>query len=565
MPARGRVAEAHILVLAALLVVLLALAAASPVSTKAGTFLRVAGAIAIAALGAASLRGPLLARPVRLPLVLAVAVLGLGLLTIVPLPVGWHGALSPALAALRETLCPVVPARVPMSACLIRSLDVVLLWSSAIAALLIAAMLPRSWARPFSLAIVGAGALGGALLLARDPGASRISNIKVAGIALASLAVLAWGHTLALLPDARWSRARWRAWLGSPTAAYAAGLVACGGTMAAATGATGSRSGLIGLVIGAAAAAALGRGLSRATGWRSRGLAAAFVGGLVLLAARPGTGSVRAAVEERWHVWSSGARLAASYPIVGSGLGTFREVYPASGGVHASTLLHLDNDYLQLLVEAGPLGLVLSGGFAASLLLAVARRARSAGTMGDRAGAAGAFGALVCAGVAMGGETGMNAPHLVVPVLAATGLALGADVHGSRRSKWAPGIAAITIGLLLAVVALRQPGHGSAALIDASRMDLGDRADALEAPLEHRDAWQGRLDEAARRAAWEPAIAWHRLAIVWAALQLQRWHGAQLAVCARTQLRVARQLAPADAELGAVAVELERAFAPFSR
>ncbi len=69
---------------------------------------------------------------------------------------------------------------------------------------------------------------------------------------------------------------------------------------------------------------------------------------------------------QRFAQWRSGLNQYADYPVTGSGLGTFKVLYPAyrsSGDVHtAGNYVH--NDYIQFLAEGGPLLLL----FALSLI-----------------------------------------------------------------------------------------------------------------------------------------------------------------------------------------------------
>jgi O-antigen ligase len=73
----------------------------------------------------------------------------------------------------------------------------------------------------------------------------------------------------------------------------------------------------------------------------------------------------------RMGVWRDGSRIVRDYPLLGSGLGTFQHVIPyyrsrvdflkVPGGSQPAAWFHAHNDYLQLLIECGIVGLVLAG------------------------------------------------------------------------------------------------------------------------------------------------------------------------------------------------------------
>ena len=62
-------------------------------------------------------------------------------------------------------------------------------------------------------------------------------------------------------------------------------------------------------------------------------------------------------LEERWVMWTATLGIFKHYPLFGSGLGTFTEVFPMYRLFHARGLFtHAENDFLQLASEAGLLG-----------------------------------------------------------------------------------------------------------------------------------------------------------------------------------------------------------------
>ncbi len=67
--------------------------------------------------------------------------------------------------------------------------------------------------------------------------------------------------------------------------------------------------------------------------------------------------TVSESFEERWKFWVNTFRIFRDYPIFGSGLGTFIQVFPMYRSFHIAGLVtHAENDYLQLTSEVGLLG-----------------------------------------------------------------------------------------------------------------------------------------------------------------------------------------------------------------
>lgn len=63
---------------------------------------------------------------------------------------------------------------------------------------------------------------------------------------------------------------------------------------------------------------------------------------------------------DRVRFWSAAEKIAADFPLVGTGVGTFKQIYPlySTGGPQA---YYAHNDWLQWRVEGGSLGMILAG------------------------------------------------------------------------------------------------------------------------------------------------------------------------------------------------------------
>ncbi len=131
-----------------------------------------------------------------------------------------------------------------------------------------------------------------------------------------------------------------------------------------------SRGGMLALGGGAIACLLLRRSESR-TGWRSGGvlvilvLAVLLIGwlGFGLVQERVATLWKGEAVQSRWPIWKRMAPLALQFPLWGTGLGTFTY----TEGLRQETvkdihiqLEHAHNDFLEILLEGGMVGLLLS-------------------------------------------------------------------------------------------------------------------------------------------------------------------------------------------------------------
>ena len=61
--------------------------------------------------------------------------------------------------------------------------------------------------------------------------------------------------------------------------------------------------------------------------------------------------------KNRWEIWANTLQIIKDFPLMGSGLGTFTQVFPAYRSFHIEGLVtHAENDFLQLVSEAGLVG-----------------------------------------------------------------------------------------------------------------------------------------------------------------------------------------------------------------
>ncbi len=67
--------------------------------------------------------------------------------------------------------------------------------------------------------------------------------------------------------------------------------------------------------------------------------------------------SIPESLKNRWEIWADTFRIIKDFPLFGSGLGTFTQVFPAYRSFHIEGLVtHAENDLLQLVSEVGLLG-----------------------------------------------------------------------------------------------------------------------------------------------------------------------------------------------------------------
>jgi O-antigen ligase len=64
--------------------------------------------------------------------------------------------------------------------------------------------------------------------------------------------------------------------------------------------------------------------------------------------------------KNRWEIWANALQIIKDFPLLGSGLGTFTQIFPAYRSFHIEGLVtHAENDFLQLASETGLVGMGL--------------------------------------------------------------------------------------------------------------------------------------------------------------------------------------------------------------
>lgn len=209
---------------------------------------------------------------------------------------------------------------------------------------------------------------------------------------------------------------------------------------------TGSRGGLL-----AALCAALAQGLMLAASrrhWKAAPLillvviAAVAISGWLGLQQAYGRLLVSSSADVTWSqrlaVYHASFGLWKQFPVTGTGLGTFRDVFPmvAPANLSGATWTHAHSDVLELLVTVGPLGLlavVLSGIWAVWKLYRILRdRVRTV----DRAAALAALGAIAAVALHECFDFGLTMPANAMLFVVVLGAALGPLLrHEPDRSR----------------------------------------------------------------------------------------------------------------------------------
>ncbi|MGQ9645849.1 MAG: O-antigen ligase family protein [Thermodesulfobacteriota bacterium] len=70
--------------------------------------------------------------------------------------------------------------------------------------------------------------------------------------------------------------------------------------------------------------------------------------------------AVSEGLKNRWEIWANTLQIIKDFPLLGSGLGTFTQIFPAYRSFHIEGLItHAENDFLQLASETGGVGMGL--------------------------------------------------------------------------------------------------------------------------------------------------------------------------------------------------------------
>jgi hypothetical protein len=318
---------------------------------------------------------------------------------------------------------------------------------------------------------------GVAPAIAQTPFGSYVNHNHFAG--LMEMAVpLAIGWSLGLLRRA-----------GGPTpAAIALGGLGLG--LAAAELGSRSRGGLAAL---AAAMTSLGllwwirhhRCEERRLDWVVACVASAAVIGFAWLASPDETrqhlltvarGPVDGSGSYRLDIAAATLRLAASRPVVGSGLGAYADAVPAFKVGHGDVrTTHAENDVLQLVAEAGMLGVIVCGALGWVLVRQVTTRQAERGDPVRRGLTLGAFAGAVGLAVHSLLDFNLHIPANALAFVALLGLcaapmrsASDEPQHAREARRWTTRLCAL--GLLVLSLAAAWSAWGAVCLEQASRV-----------------------------------------------------------------------------------------------
>ncbi|MCB1058018.1 MAG: O-antigen ligase family protein [Acidobacteria bacterium] len=212
---------------------------------------------------------------------------------------------------------------------------------------------------------------------------------------------------------------------------------------------TGSRAGLVAVMAGVVVQSLLLRGGGRrSTGvLLGGGALLAGLGVVAFLGLREGFGRLlsTSAYEVTWsarlEAYASSLALWRHFPVLGSGLGTFRDAFPA---FQPETLpgvwRHAHSDWLELFVTTGVVGPVLLALGLFALTRSLLKTSRRAVRSEDRAAALAALGALAAAGTHELLDFGLTMPAnaLTLAVICGAALAAGRS-HRSASRRSVPG------------------------------------------------------------------------------------------------------------------------------
>ncbi|HXU46749.1 MAG TPA: O-antigen ligase family protein [Thermoanaerobaculia bacterium] len=201
---------------------------------------------------------------------------------------------------------------------------------------------------------------------------------------------------------------------------------------------TGSRAGML-----AAVAAVALQGLllaARERNWRllaiGLGVALSGVGVVAFLGRQEGFGRFLAlsggvGLTARLETWRASLGLVRRFPLLGTGLGTFREAFPLvqPAGL-AGTWRHAHCDPLELLATAGPLAVAVAVAGAAGLARRLARVFRSGHRSEDRAAGLAALGMLAAVLLHELADFGLTLPANALAAAVLLGAAASAKCHG---------------------------------------------------------------------------------------------------------------------------------------
>ncbi len=438
------------------------------VTPWAEAVLRVASFLVLAlALAATAAESAALPRPAVLTATALAAMALLGVLQAARLPAGLAAALSPRHAELERqasglaadpatdpaTTAP-APARLTLAATATRS--AALGWAAAAAAFLAAAVAGRRREhRRWLAAAVVAGALFQVFFGARDwfARSTTLWGVDLHGAPIRLRGTFVNPNHLALYVEmalplvAAWIW--WAARRAAEQAQVERRLLLAGApvlvwlTLFAGLALSGSRAGLL------AAMAAVSVQGALAAGGRRRWLAPvgalaalAGVGVVAAIAPREGLGRLLAtsaadvSLGARLEEYRAALGLWVRFPFTGTGLGTFRDVFPlVQTPVLEGTWWHPHSDFVEVLVTAGLAGAALVIVAIWGLVRALARVSREGGRSEDRAAGLAGLGLLVSAGLHEALDFGLSMPGNAITLILLLGAATAARTRGAASAQ----------------------------------------------------------------------------------------------------------------------------------
>jgi O-antigen ligase len=217
---------------------------------------------------------------------------------------------------------------------------------------------------------------------------------------------------------------------------------------------TGSRSGLLAAVAGVSVQGLLVAAARRH--WRSAvlgiGAAAAGVAVVAVVGLREGLGRILSTTASdvswvgRLREYGAVVELWQRFPVLGTGLGTFRDAFPAVQPPELQgTWWHAHSDLLELLATTGVLGLLLVAMGLVPLVRRLAAMLAGQGRSEDRAAALAVLGAAAAVGVHEALDFGLTLPANALTLAVLAGAAAAVDVvrastqaHETRNRPAAP-------------------------------------------------------------------------------------------------------------------------------
>ncbi|MCP4202463.1 MAG: O-antigen ligase family protein [bacterium] len=150
-----------------------------------------------------------------------------------------------------------------------------------------------------------------------------------------------------------------------------------------------------------------------------------------------GTSWFEVVSSSRLTVWRSAIDLAREFPLVGTGLGSFDAAFPLvqPSNVEAVRWAKAHNDFLELVVTAGLLGLALAAAGVGSLLLTLVRRMRAALRTDDRLTYSTALSCLAAVAVHETVDFGLSLPANAFVLTAILAAAIGARARSTRSTR----------------------------------------------------------------------------------------------------------------------------------